>query len=204
MLFGPPGAGKGTQAGFLSEKFKAAHISTGDILREAVAKGTEIGMEAKSYMERGELVPDRVVIEIAKQKLADLGDSGFLFDGFPRTVPQAEALDAALSELGLPIEKVVSLKVPEEELVKRLSARRICSGCSKPSMGSADNCEACGGELVQRPDDQPEAIRNRLRVYEEQTAPLIDYYRNQGVLAEIEATGKVEQVFSRIVDALEK
>lgn len=208
VLFGPPGAGKGTQAGLLSEKYKAEHISTGDILREAVSKGTEVGIKAKEYMERGELVPDEVVIEIARQKLAEVGKSGFMFDGFPRTVPQAEALDRVLAELDMPIDAVISLMVPEDELVRRLSGRRICSECSKPSMvdpmgqGIEAKCKACGGELIQRADDKPEAVRNRLKVYEKSTAPLIEYYRNRGVLVEINASGSVEQVFQRVVDAL--
>ncbi|MBI2842778.1 MAG: adenylate kinase [Armatimonadetes bacterium] len=208
VLFGPPGAGKGTQAGLMSEKSGAAHISTGDILREAVAKGTEVGKQARGYMERGELVPDRVVIEIAKQKLAEVGGSGYILDGFPRTVPQAEALDGALAELDLPLDAVVSLRVPEEELVRRLSGRRVCVGCGAPSHIDAmpnneDACRACGGEMTQRSDDRPEAVRNRLRVYEEQTAPLIDYYRKHGLLTEIDAVGPVEQVFQRIVDNLQ-
>lgn len=207
VLFGPPGAGKGTQAGLLSKKFGAVHVSTGDILREAVARGTEVGKLAQSYMERGELVPDQVVIEIAKQKLAEIGDAGFLLDGFPRTVPQAEALDAALSELGMPLDAVVSLRVPEDELVKRLSGRRVCSGCGKPfhvdtMPEGMQQCEACGGEIVQRVDDQADAVRNRLRVYENQTALLIGYYRDRGILAEVDATGPIEQVFDRVVEIL--
>ncbi len=209
VLFGPPGAGKGTQAGLLSKKFSAAHVSTGDILREAVAKGTEVGLEAKSYMDRGELVPDHVVIEIAKQKLAEIGKQGFILDGFPRTVPQAKALDIALAKLELPLDAVVSLNVPEEELVRRLSSRRVCVDCSKPAMVGSENgdseelCKACGGRLVQRSDDQPDAVRNRLRVYSTQTAPLIDYYRKQGLLLDVDAMGTVEQVFDRVVSALD-
>jgi adenylate kinase len=206
-LFGPPGAGKGTQAGLLIEKFGTAHISTGDILREAVAKGTEVGLKAQSYMTRGELVPDAVVIEIAKQKLADVGQSGFLLDGFPRTVPQAEALDAALAELGMPLDAVVSLLVPEEELVKRLSGRRVCSGCGTPfhvdtMPRGMEVCESCGGQIVQRADDNPESVRNRLSVYGAQTTPLIDYYRNRSILAEVNATGPIGEVFQRVVEAL--
>ncbi|MEN6371202.1 MAG: adenylate kinase [Armatimonadota bacterium] len=210
VLFGPPGAGKGTQAVRLSEKFNAAHISTGDILRESVSKGTEIGLKAKGYMDRGELVPDEVVIEIAKQKLAEVGKSGFILDGFPRTVPQAEALDVVLSELALPIEAVVSLQVSDDELVKRLSGRRVCAECSRPAQvemteqGKEAACKACGGEMVQRADDKPEAVLNRLKVYEKSTAPLIDYYRSRSLLKDIDASGPVEQVFMRVVDALKK
>ena len=206
VLFGPPGAGKGTQAGLLSKKFGAAHISTGDILREAVAKGTDVGIKAKGFMNRGELVPDDVVIEIARQKLEELGDAGFMFDGFPRTVPQAEALDAMLSEIGKPLDAVVCLSVPENELVERLSGRRVCGGCGKPfmvvTMGDLDVCDACGGEIVQRADDTAEAVRNRLNVYETQTAPVLGYYRDQGVLAEVNALGSIEQVFERVAGAL--
>lgn len=209
VLFGPPGAGKGTQAGLLIEKYGAPHISTGDILREAVAKGTEIGKEAQSYMTKGELVPDRVVIEIAKQKLAEVGKSGYILDGFPRTVPQAEALDTALAELELPLDAVVSLAVPEDELVKRLSGRRVCSGCGAPYMvgnlpEDPEKCSSCGGKIVQRADDEPESVKNRLQVYAKQTTPLLDYYRNHGVLIEIDATGSINDVFGRVVAALSK
>lgn len=207
VLFGPPGAGKGTQAGLLSEKYGTPHISTGDILREAVARGTEIGLKAQSYMNRGELVPDEVVIEIAKQKLAEIGAKGFMFDGFPRTVPQAEALDAALMDLGMPLDAVASLVVPEDELVKRLSGRRVCSGCGAPYMvdkmpEGMEKCEACGGQIVQRADDNPESVRNRLKVYENQTSPLIEYYREKGILREVDATGPIDEVFDRLVNAL--
>ena len=208
MLFGPPGAGKGTQAALLKGKYGVAHVSTGDILREAVANQTEIGLKAKSYMDRGELVPDEVVIEIAKQKLSEIGQSGFILDGFPRTVPQAEALDRVLAEINLPLDAVISLSVPEEELVRRLSSRRVCAECSKPAVVGAEStdiaelCDACGGKLVQRSDDQPEAVRNRLQVYDAQTSPLIEYYRVRGLLKDIDATGTVEQVFERVVNAL--
>jgi adenylate kinase len=207
VLFGPPGAGKGTQAGLLSEKYGAAHISTGDILREAVARGTEIGKRAQGYMERGELVPDSVVIEIAKAKLGEIRDQGFLLDGFPRTVAQAEALDGALAELELPLDAVVSLVVPEDELVRRLSGRRVCSGCGAPYHvetlpAGQTACPACGGQIVQRADDNPESVRNRLRVYSVQTEPLIGYYRERGLLVEIDALGQIDQVFERVVDAL--
>jgi adenylate kinase len=207
VLFGPPGAGKGTQAGLLTEKYRTPHISTGDILREAVAKGTEVGLKAQSYMTRGELVPDEVVIEIAKQKLQEVGQGGFLFDGFPRTVAQAEALDAVLAELNMPLDAVVSLAVPDEELVKRLSGRRVCSSCGAPfhvdtMPENMAKCEACGGEIVQRADDNPESVRNRLKVYAAQTSPLINYYRDKGILVEIDAVGPIDEVFSRLVKAL--
>jgi len=206
-LFGPPGAGKGTQAELIEKKFGAVHISTGDILREAVANGTEIGKLAKSYMDRGELVPDEVVIDIAIAKLQEIGDSGFLLDGFPRTVAQAEALDKALSASGIPLDTVISLNVPEEEIVRRLSGRRVCTECGAiyhiDSIPDGTlNCLLCGGKLIQRADDNPESIRNRLRVYDEQTSPVLDYYRGRGILVEINAVGTVEEVFCRLMEAL--
>lgn len=208
VLFGPPGAGKGTQASLLTDKYGAAHISTGDILREAVAKKTEVGLKAKTYMDKGELVPDDVVIAIAKDKLAGLGDEGFIFDGFPRTIAQAKALDEALKELGKPLTAVVNLQVDEEELVRRLSGRRVCPGCgepyhidSKPSKIEG-KCDACGGELVHRADDRPDAIRNRLKVYNDQTSPVLGYYDGTGILKNIPATGGIQEILDRIVRAL--
>ena len=208
VLFGPPGAGKGTQASLLSEKYGAAHISTGDILREAVANKTEVGLEAKCYMDKGELVPDDVVIAIAKEKLASIGDEGFILDGFPRTIAQAEALDVALSELGKPLHAVVNLQVDEDELIRRLSGRRVCPGCgepyhveSKPSK-AAGVCDSCAGVLVHRADDQPEAIMNRLKVYHTQTAPVLGYYEGKGKLANIEAVGGIDEILGRVARAL--
>jgi adenylate kinase len=208
VLFGPPGAGKGTQAGLLSEKYAAAHISTGDTLREAVANKTPVGLKAKEYMDRGELVPDEVVIAIAKDKLAQQGEKGFILDGFPRTVPQAEALDAALKELGMPLDAVVNLQVNEEELVRRLSGRWVCPKCGEPyhsenkKPAKSGICDKCGEQLVQREDDKPEAVRNRLKVYQEKTAPVLDYYSGTGVLKNIEAVGSVEEINKKIVEAL--
>ena len=208
VLFGPPGAGKGTQASLLSEKYGAAHISTGDILREAVANKTEVGLEAKSYMDKGELVPDEVVIAIAKQKLASIGEQGFILDGFPRTIAQAKALDEALAEIGRPLDAVVNLQVDEEELVRRLSGRRVCPGCGEPYHIDSKRpdiegkCDKCSTELVQRADDQPEAIRNRLSVYENQTSPLLGYYANAGVLSNIPAVGSIEDILTRIAASL--
>lgn len=208
VLFGPPGAGKGTQAGRLSEKYSAAHISTGDALREAVAAGTEVGREAKSYMDRGELVPDDVVTRIAVERIRKAPD-GFILDGFPRTIPQAEMLDKALQELGRPLDAVVNLSVDREELVRRLSARWICGQCGEPyhaeskKPGVAGKCDACGGELVQREDDRPEAVRRRLEVYEEKTEPVLGYYRNRGLLRDVRGEGSVDEVFSRVVAVLE-
>jgi adenylate kinase len=207
-LFGPPGSGKGTQASLLKEKYGAAHISTGDTLREAVANKTEVGLKAKAYMEKGELVPDAVVIAIAKDKLASVGEKGFLLDGFPRTIAQAEALDAALNEIEKPLDAVINLQVDDEELVKRLSGRRVCPGCGEPyhietKVPKVDGkCDKCGGDLVHRADDQPEAIRNRLKVYNDQTAPVLGYYSGKGILKNIDAVGDIAEIQARIAKAL--
>lgn len=208
VLFGPPGAGKGTQASLLSEKYKAAHISTGDILREAVANKTEVGLKAKSYMDKGELVPDDVVIAIAKEKLGSIGDEGFILDGFPRTIAQAKALDEALAEIGKPLDAVVNLQVDDEELVRRLSGRRVCPKCGEPyhvdSKASTveGKCDKCGSDLVHRADDQPEAIRNRLMVYNSQTSPVLGYYEGAGVLRNVPAAGGIQDILGRITAAL--
>jgi adenylate kinase len=208
VMFGPPGAGKGTQASVLSDKYGAAHISTGDILREAVANRTEVGLKAKGYMDAGELVPDDVVIAIAKDKLGSIGETGFILDGFPRTIAQAQALDGALDDLGKPLDAVVNLEIEEEEIVRRLSGRRVCPSCGEPYQIDskppevAGVCDKCGAELVHRVDDQPEAIRNRLKVYSRQTSPLLGYYEQKGILRNITATGGVQNVLDRIVAAL--
>jgi len=208
VLFGPPGAGKGTQASLLSEKYGAAHISTGDILREAVANKTEVGLRAKGFMDKGELVPDEVVIAIVKDKLASIGDQGFILDGFPRTIAQAQALDIALVEIEKPLDAVVNLQVDEDELVRRLSGRRVCPSCGEPYHIDSKPpkvegvCDKCGAALIHRADDQPEAIRNRLRVYNEQTSPVLGYYSGTGVLKNIPATGSIQDILDRIVAAL--
>jgi adenylate kinase len=209
VLFGPPGAGKGTQASLLSEKYGAAHISTGDILREAVANATEVGLKAKSYMDKGELVPDDVVIAIAKDKLSSIGEQGFILDGFPRTIAQAKALDEALAEIDKPLDAVVNLQVDEEELVRRLSGRRVCPSCGEPYHIDSKRpkvegkCDKCGAELVHRADDQPEAIRNRLKVYENKTSPLLGYYETRGILLNVPALGSIEEIRDRIVESLQ-
>ncbi len=208
VLFGPPGSGKGTQASLLKERYGAAHISTGDTLREAVAKGTEVGLRAKGYMDRGELVPDDVVIAIARDKVASTGKDGFVLDGFPRTIVQAEALDEALEGLGKPLAAVVNLRVDREELIRRLSGRRVCPSCgepyhidSKPSR-EPDVCDRCGAELTHRNDDKPEAVKNRLEVYEAQTAPLLGYYEGKGLLRNVDAVGDIEVILGRIAGSL--
>ncbi len=208
VLFGPPGAGKGTQAGLLSEKYGSAHISTGDILREAVANKTEVGLKAKGYMEKGELVPDEVVIAIAKEKLSSIGDKGFILDGFPRTIAQAQALDEALAEIGKPLDAVVNLQVDDEELVRRLSGRRVCPSCGEPYHTDSKRprvegkCDKCGADLVHRADDQPDAIRNRLKVYNTQTSPVLGHYEQRGVLRNIPATGGIGEILDRVAAAL--
>ena len=202
VLLGPPGAGKGTLASRLVEEFGFVHISTGDILREEVAKGSELGRLAKGYMERGELVPDEVILGMVRERVGDSKDC-FLFDGFPRTISQAEGLREIV-----PIHLVLYLKIPEEEVVRRLSARRVCRKCganynlitNPPKVPGV--CDKCGGELYQRPDDREEVIRKRFRVYLEQSAPLIDYYRKQGILREIDASRSPDEVFSQAAEAI--
>jgi len=208
VLFGPPGSGKGTQASLLKEKYGLVHIATGDILREAVSNKTEVGLKAKSYMDRGELVPDDVVIAIVKDKLQSIGEAGFILDGFPRTIAQAGALDRVLFDLGKPLDAVVNLQVDEEELVRRLSGRRVCPSCGEPYHVDSkppkieEVCDKCGTALLHREDDKPEAIRNRLRVYREQTEPVLDYYASKSILKNINAVGDIEQVASRIASAV--
>lgn len=211
VLLGPPGSGKGTQAKMLTEKYGVPQISTGDILRAAVAGGTPLGREAKTYMDRGALVPDDVVIGIVRDRLTKPDcQSGYLLDGFPRTVAQAEALTHMLKELGVPLPIVVSLDVTEEELIRRLAGRRTCQACGEsfhlefhpPRVKGI--CDKCGGNLVQREDDQEETIRRRLQVYREQTEPLIGYYQSQGLLKAIKGLGETGEVFARISRVLEK
>lgn len=208
VLFGAPGAGKGTQASQLVSRSGAAHISTGDALREAVANSTEVGLEAKKYMDRGELVPDSVVIAIAKAKLDTTGEAGFILDGFPRTIAQAEALDVALAELAKPLEHVVNLMVAEEELIARLSGRWVCPGCGEPyhtvskKPAVEGKCDKCGGDLKQRDDDKLDAIKNRLKVYSSQTAPVLDYYEKKGILRNIDAVGNIDEISTKVVDAI--
>jgi len=206
VLLGPPGAGKGTQAARLALALKLVHVSTGDILRAEIAGGTELGKLAKSYMDRGDLVPDDVIIGMIRGRLK--GGAGMVLDGFPRTVAQAQALDAAFAEAGLTLDRAVYFKVENEELVRRLSGRATCSGCQKPYNLStappkkAGVCDSCGGKLVQRPDDQPDPVRRRLNVYSEQTAPVLDYYRKAGKVREINAAGGLDDVSARLSAAV--
>lgn len=210
ILLGPPGAGKGTQAKMLTQKYGVPQISTGDILRAAVAAGTPLGKEAKSFMDRGALVPDAVVIGIVRDRLSEPDcQEGYLLDGFPRTVAQAEALTRMLRQMGAPLPAVVSLEVDEDEVVHRLAGRRTCQACGEPfhikfhppRVGGI--CDKCSGNLVQREDDKEETVRRRLQVYREQTEPLISYYRKQGLVKTVNGLGETGEVFARIVRTLE-
>jgi adenylate kinase len=209
VLVGPPGAGKGTQAQFVAEHVGVPKISTGDIFRANVSQGTPLGLQAKEYMDRGDLVPDEVTIDMVRNRLQEKDAiEGFLLDGFPRTVPQAETLDDILRETGAKLDVVLELVVDNEEVVRRLSGRRTCRTCNHiwhvdfdpPQVEGV--CDIDGGELFQRDDDKPATIENRLEVYDEQTAPLIAYYAGRGVLVGIDATGPVDDVTLRAIDAL--
>jgi adenylate kinase len=204
ILLGPPGAGKGTQAGNIAETYGIPHISTGDILRANVREGTALGLEAKRFMDAGDLVPDQVIIGMVGDRLAEPDAAqGFLFDGFPRTVPQAEALEALLQDRGQPLDVVLRLAVDEDEVVSRLTGRRTCTACGAvfhvehQPPATEGVCDACGGELVQRDDDREDVVRNRLEVYRRSTEPLEEFYWNRGLLRDVEAVGTVDEVGQR-------
>jgi adenylate kinase len=205
ILLGPPGCGKGTQAKMIMEKFGIPQISTGDILRAAVKAGSPMGEEAKKYMDGGLLVPDEVVVGIVRERLQNEDCAqGFILDGFPRTLAQADALNQALKELGQPLDHVISLTVDSQALIERLSGRRTCRECGRgyhikfdPSQ-DPEHCDACGGDLFQRDDDKEETIRERLAVYEKQTAPLIAYYRQAGILSVIDGMKSIPEVQEEI------
>lgn len=209
ILLGPPGAGKGTQAKMLIDRYEIPQISTGDILRAAVKEGTALGKEAKSYMDKGALVPDSVVIGIVEERIQQPDcEKGYMLDGFPRTVPQAEALDETLNKLSAQIDHVVSIEVANEELVKRLTGRRTCRECGAGYHVMFDPpkeegvCDKCGGELYQRDDDNEETVSSRLNVYESQTLPLIDYYKAQEKIRPIDGVGEIKEIFERITVVL--
>lgn len=211
ILLGPPGAGKGTQAVKIVEKYNIPHISTGDIFRENIKNETELGKKAKSYMDRGELVPDELVVEIATDRLTkDDCKNGFLLDGFPRTIFQAEKLDDFLAKRGEKIDKVINIDVETEALVKRITGRRVCKSCGAsyhvvnipPKKDGV--CDVCNGELVQRADDTEETVLNRIDVYNKQTKPLVDYYEKAGVIANIDGNKDLDDVLADIIKALGK
>jgi adenylate kinase len=203
ILVGPPGAGKGTQAVHLAAHFSIPHISTGDIFRANLKEGTPLGLQAKSYMDKGELVPDSVTNAMVKDRLthADTAN-GFLLDGFPRNVAQAEVLRAILAEKKTPIDAALELSIENAEIIKRLSGRRTCRGCGKVFPGQREKCDACGAELYQRDDDKEEVIARRLEVYAEQTAPIIAFYRHEGLLITIPAVGDVADITAGAIRAL--
>lgn len=203
VLLGAPGAGKGTQAAKLVEKYHMAHISTGDILRAAVKNQTELGLEAKKYMDAGDLVPDELVIGLVKERLQDEDtQAGIILDGFPRTSMQAVALDSELAELNRPLDAAVLVDVDKEVIIKRLTSRRMCRDCGYIGTDKDTVCPKCGGEMYQRDDDNEATVRNRLDVYESSTAPLIDYYRGCDLLVTIEGDQDPEVVFDEIQKAL--
>ena len=204
VLVGPPGAGKGTQAQFLAAHYSIPHISTGDIFRANLKAGTELGNQAKGFMDRGELVPDSVTNEMVKDRLThDDVVNGFLLDGFPRNVAQAEVLRAILAEKKTPLHAVLEFSLADEEIIARLSSRRTCRDCGAPSVG-VDKCPTCGGEVYQREDDKAEVITRRLEVYAEQTAPIISFYRNEGLLISVSAVGNVEDITASAISALSR
>ncbi len=209
ILFGPPGVGKGTQAKLLSVKLSIPHISTGDMLREAIAAGTELGRKAKEVMDAGQLVSDDIMIGIIRGVLkSDKCKNGFIFDGFPRTVPQATALTALLEELHIRLDVVVNMKINEEEIIRRLGNRLTCRNCGRIYNLSIDHladparCPNCSGELYQRDDDKPETVRKRLQVYATSTAPVKEYYRQLGLLKNVEAAGTIERINKDILALL--
>lgn len=209
VLLGPPGAGKGTQAKLLQERFAACQVSTGDILRKAVADQTPLGKEAAAYIDRGALVPDAVIVNLVAERLKGKDcEPGFILDGFPRTIPQAESLDEILKRMGLELNRVLSVKVPKDVIIQRLAGRRTCRNCgalshvmfSPPKKDGV--CDRCGGELFQRDDDREETVAHRLSVYDMQTAPLVDYYRRMGILKEIDGVGEIDEIRDRVIRAL--
>ena len=204
VLVGPPGAGKGTQAQFLAAHYSIPHISTGDIFRANLKAGTPLGLQAKGFMDKGELVPDSVTNEMVKDRLThDDVANGFLLDGFPRNVAQAEVLRAILAEKKTPLHAVLEFSLANEEIVSRLSSRRTCKECGQPSVGQ-EKCPQCGGDVYQREDDKAEVIARRLEVYQEQTAPIVSFYRNEGLLITVGALGSVEDITAHAISALSR
>ena len=203
VLLGAPGAGKGTQAQKLVEEFGVAHISTGDLLRAAVKAGTKLGVKAKEYMDAGQLVPDKLVVDLVKERLAaDDAKKGFILDGFPRNAAQAVTLDSALADMGLSLDAALLVDVKAEVIVERLSSRRTCRDCGYTAPAGVDVCPSCGGEMYQRDDDKPETIQNRLNVYESQTAPLVEYYKGKGLLKAVDGDRPVDDVYDDVKELL--
>ena len=209
VMLGAPGAGKGTQAKMIASKYQIPHISTGDIFRANIKNGTELGKKAKTYMDQGLLVPDELVCDLVVDRVQqDDCKKGYILDGFPRTIPQAESLDAALSRLGEAVDYAINVEVPDENIVKRMGGRRACVGCGATyhlvyaAPKKEGICDNCGAELILRDDDKPETVQKRLGVYHEQTQPLIDYYTKKGILKEVDGTMDMGDVFKAIVEIL--
>ena len=209
IMLGAPGAGKGTQAKMIADKYAVPHVSTGDIFRANIKEGTELGKEAKKYMDQGLLVPDELTVKILLDRVAkDDCKNGYVLDGFPRTIPQAEVLDKALTELGDKIDYAINVDVPDENIIKRMGGRRACVTCGATyhiehvPPKTEGICDTCGAELILRDDDKPETVEKRLAVYHEQTQPLIDYYTNAGILKTVDGTVAMEEVFEAIVSIL--
>ena len=209
IMLGAPGAGKGTQAKKIAAEYKIPHISTGDIFRANIKNNTELGQKAKAYMDKGELVPDELTLDLIMDRFKQPDcENGYVLDGFPRTIPQAESLTKALSERGEAVDYAVNVDVPDENIINRMSGRRACLNCGatyhivyNPSKKEGI-CDTCGQQLVLRDDDKPETVKKRLSVYHDQTQPLIDYYKNEGILAEVDGTKDMEEVFQDIVNIL--
>lgn len=211
IMLGAPGAGKGTQAKKIAEKYSIPHISTGDIFRANIKNNTELGQKAKTYMDKGELVPDELVVDLIMDRFKEADcANGYVLDGFPRTIPQAETLDKALAANNEAVDFAINVEVPDENIINRMSGRRACVGCgatyhiqyNAPKVEGV--CDTCGEKLILRDDDKPETVKNRLSVYHEQTQPLIDYYSKKGVLAEVDGTQAMDDVFNAIVNVLGK
>ena len=209
IMLGAPGAGKGTQAKMIAEKYGIPHVSTGDIFRANIKNGTELGMEAKKYMDQGQLVPDELTVKILLDRVAqDDCKNGYVLDGFPRTIPQAEVLEEALTKLGDRIDYAINVEVPDENIVKRMGGRRACVNCGATyhiehvPPKKEGICDNCGSELILRDDDKPETVEKRLHVYHDQTQPLIDYYKAQNILKTVDGTQPMEKVFADIVAIL--
>ena len=209
IMLGAPGAGKGTQAKMIAAKYGIPHISTGDIFRANIKNGTELGAKAKQYMDKGELVPDELVVDLVIDRFKEADcKNGYVLDGFPRTIPQAEALDKALTAIGENVDYAINVEVPDENIINRMGGRRACVGCGatyhvvySPTKVEG-KCDTCGGELIIRDDDKPETVKNRLSVYHEQTQPLIDYYTKKGIIKEVDGTVDMNDVFKAITDIL--